>query len=82
MVRSDEMAYYLNLVAFQTALDVQIDALRFNIRQFIQANFPLSARRIVVAELQRVHAENRDVKTEIRLLANRLGLPLPPVLQI
>ena len=81
MTRSDELAYYLNLVAFQRALDVQVDALRFNIRRLIQANFPLSARRIVVAELQRVHAENRDAKIELRLLANRLDLPVPPFFQ-
>ena len=78
MTRSDELAYYLNLVAFQRALDVQIDALRFNVRRLTLANFPLSARQIVVAELQRVHAENRDAKIEIRLMANRLDLPLPP----
>ena len=79
MTRSEDLAIYINLTAYQMALEVQLNLLRTNLVRLRMA--PIQMRTIVANELRRVATENRFAKEEIRILATHLQVPLPPSLR-
>ena len=72
MSRQVQLAEFLNFMAYQTALEVQINMLRINHRQIRHEE----ARRIIMDEIRRLVTEIRDVQRELQLMSNILGFPL------
>ena len=72
MSRHEQLAEFLNFLAYQTALEVQINMLRIN----QQAIRHVDARRIITDEIRRLILEIREVQRELQLMSNILGFPL------
>ena len=72
MSRQVQLAEFLNFMAYQAALEVQINMLRINHREIRHAE----ARRIITDEIRRLTLEIRDVQRELQMMSNILGFPL------